>query len=107
MLSFYPFTANLNLLSGHASYIQEYFYDRMFQNAILEVLSQDTSQNGITEPFLPGIGVTSNLLHQILGHSLCSGTFFKRKCIYIYIYIYIYTHTHTHTHINFYIQKFT
>jgi hypothetical protein len=91
MLSFYPFTANLNLLSGHASYIQEYFYD-MFQNAILEVLSQeDASQNGITEPFLPGIGVTPNLLHQILGHSLRSGTFFKRKCVY--------THTHTHTHI--------
>jgi hypothetical protein len=37
---------------------QGYICDGTCQNAILEVLSQDTTQNGIQEPFL-GIGVTN------------------------------------------------
>jgi hypothetical protein len=57
----------------------------MHQNAISEVLSQDTSRDGVTLPFSPGIGITNTpLFDQVLGHSLHSRTFFKRKNITAY-----------------------
>jgi hypothetical protein len=58
---------------------QGYFCDKMCQNAIPEVLSQeDAILNGILEPFLD-IDITPTLSDRILSHSLHSGSFFKRK----------------------------
>jgi hypothetical protein len=60
---------------------QGYFCDGTCQNAVPEVLSlKDASWNGIPEPFVFGISITNtNPLHKILGHCLCSGTFFLKK----------------------------
>jgi hypothetical protein len=67
-----PFSINHN---------QGYLCDGTCQNAVLELLShKDASQNGIPEPLFPGIGITNTTLSdQILGHSLHSKTFCKRK----------------------------
>jgi hypothetical protein len=44
----------------HHGYYQGYFCDGTRQNAVLELLFQkDARQNGILEPFVPGIDITN------------------------------------------------
>jgi hypothetical protein len=87
---FYEFLSfRLLIIIPPLFHAQGYFCDGMCQNAIIEVLSQDTTQNGIQEPPFLGIGVT-NLSPTKLWVTLCvlEPYFFRKIALSITIYYY-------------------